>query len=118
MEAGALEVLEFPVVLERLAAATATSPGAELARALVPSADAAEVVRRQALTAEAIALLDESAEPPLRGIGDVREAAARAARGGVLDPATLGEVAHTIGGALAARSALDAQAELAPLLAE
>ena len=118
MEAGALEVLEFPVVLERLAAATATSPGAELARALVPSPDAAEVARRQALTAEAIALLDEAAEPPLRGIADVREAAARAARGGLLDARALSQVAHTIGGALAARSALDAQTELAPLLAE
>src|SRR6187551_196861 len=118
MEAGALEVLEVPVVLERLAAATATSPGAELARALVPSPDAAEVARRQALTAEAIALLDEAAEPPLRGIADVREAAARAARGGLLDARALSQVAHTIGGALAARSALDAQTELAPLLAE
>src|SRR6266508_1431379 len=112
MEAGALDVLELPAVLERLAAATATSPGAELARALMPSPDSAEVARRQALTAEAIALLDEAAEPPLRGIGDVREAAARAARGGVLDPAALSQVARTTG------AALDAQAELAPLLAE
>jgi DNA mismatch repair protein MutS2 len=118
MEAGALEVLELPAVLERLAAATSTSPGAELARALSPSPDAAEVARRQALTAEAMALLDEAAEPPLRGIGDVRDSAARAARGGVLDAAALAQVAQTIGGALAARSALDAQAELAPLLAE
>src|SRR5215211_621930 len=118
MDAGALEVLELPAVLERLAAATSTSPGGELARALSPSPNAAEVARRQALTGEAIALLDEAAEPPLRGIGDVRDAAARAARGGVLDAAALAQVAQTIGGALAARAALDAQAELAPLLAE
>jgi DNA mismatch repair protein MutS2 len=118
MDAGAVEVLELPAVLERLAAAAATSPGAELARTLAPSPDPAEVARRQALTAEAIALLDEAAEPPLRGIGDVRAAAARAARGGVLDPAALAKVAQTIGGALAARAALDAQSELAPLLAE
>ena len=115
---SALDVLELPAVLERLAGATATSRGAELGRSLEPSPDAAEVARRQALTAEAIALLDEAAEPPLRGIGDVRAAAARAARGGVLDPTALGQIARTIGGGLAARAALDAQAELAPLLAE
>jgi DNA mismatch repair protein MutS2 len=118
VDSSALEVLELPVVLERLAAATATSRGAELARSLEPSSDTAEVARRQALTAEAIALLDEAAEPPLRGIHDVRAAAARAARGGVLDPAALSRIALTIGGALAARAALDEQAELAPLLAE
>ena len=117
MHANALDVLEFPAVLERLAAATATARGAELARSLVPSPDAAEVARRQALTGEAIALLDEAAEPPLRGIEDVRVAAERAARGGLLDAAALAEVARTIGGALAARAALDGQAELAPLLA-
>ena len=118
MHASALDVLEFPTVLERLTAATATSRGAELARSLVPSPDAVEVARRQALTAEAIALLDEAAEPPLRGIGDVRVAAERAARGGMLDADALGQVARTIGGALGARAALDAQVEIAPLLAE
>ena len=118
VDSSALTVLELPVVLERLAAATSTPLGAELARTLTPSADPDEVVRRQALTAEAIALLDEAAEPPLRGIGDVRGGAVRAARGGVLDPAALSGIARTIGGGLAARAALEEQAELAPLLAE
>jgi DNA mismatch repair protein MutS2 len=118
VESTALTVLELPAVLERLGAATSTSRGAELARSLVPSPDSAEVARRQALTAEAIALLDDAAEPPLSGIGDVRSAAARAARGGALEPAALAEIAATIGGGLAARAALDGQTETAPLLAE
>jgi DNA mismatch repair protein MutS2 len=118
VDARALDVLEFPAIAERLAAATATTRGTELAQSLRPSADAAEVGRRQALTAEAIALLDEAAEPPLHGIHDVRDAAAHADRGGTLTPEALGLIAATIGGGLRARAALEAEAERAPLLAE
>ena len=103
MDAHALEVLELPALLERLAAAAATPRGAELARALEPSPDPAEVARRQALTAEAIALFDESAEPQLGGVDDVRAAAERAARDGVLGPSELRRVALAVADALAAR---------------
>src|SRR5918996_1544390 len=117
VDASALDVLEFPAIAERLAAATATTRGAELARTLRPTADDAEVARRQALTAEAVALLDEAAEPPLHGIHDVRDTAAYADRGGTLTPEALGRVAATIGGGLRARAALEGEAERAPLLA-
>lgn len=116
MDRDALEALELPAIAERLARATATEHGAELARALAPSPDPEEVARRQALTAEAIALLDVAEEPPLEGIHDVREQAAHAALGGALPPGTLRRTADTIAGALRARAALDAQA--APLLRE
>src|SRR6187549_344617 len=46
----ALEALEFPAIRQRVASAAATDPGAALAGALTPSADAQEVARRQALT--------------------------------------------------------------------
>ncbi len=118
MDPGTLAALEYPTVLERLVAATSTSYGAGLARSLEPTSDPDDVTRRQALTAEAIALLDEAAEPPLRGIRDVREAAGHAARDGVLAPETLGDVAAAISGGLLARAAVDAQAEVAPLLHE
>ena len=118
MDPNALAVLEFPAIAERLAGAASTSYGAELARSLAPSPDRAEVAGRQALTAEAIALLEASAEPPLRGIHDVRAAATRAERGGVLSVAELSELAGAIAGGLAARAALEAQAEPAPLLNE
>ena len=62
-----LELLELPAVLARLAAAAASEPGALLAEALRPSADAGEVRLRQQQTTEAIALLDEAAEPDLGG---------------------------------------------------
>ncbi|MGI9112557.1 MAG: endonuclease MutS2 [Gaiellaceae bacterium] len=118
MDAEALAALEFPAIVERLAGATATSAGAELARALEPSADRHEVARRQALTAEAIALLDASVEPSFGGIRDVREPAAHAALGGVLTPEALSAIGLTIGGGLRARAAVDEHVELAPLLVE
>jgi len=114
VDRDALVALELPAIAERLARATATEHGAELARALAPSPDPEEVARRQALTAEAIALLDVAEEPPLEGIHDVREQAAHAALGGALPTGTLRRTADTIAGALRARAALDAQA--APLL--
>jgi DNA mismatch repair protein MutS2 len=118
VNADALAALEFPAIVERLAAATATSHGAELVRALVPSADSEEVSRRQAMTAEAVALLDISAEPPLEGIDDIRGTAALAARGGVLTPEMLRKIAATIGGGLRTRTAVESQQELAPLLCD
>ncbi len=118
MDTEALAVLQFPAIAERLAGATATSGGAELARALTPSADANDVARRQALTAEAIALLEDSTEPPLGGIRDIREPAAHAALGGVLTPEALSAIGFTIGGGLRARAALDEHADRATLLAE
>ncbi len=107
MDPNALDVLEFPAIRERLARATATEHGGALAAALEPSPDPDEVARRQALTAEVIALLDESLEPPLEGIRDVREQAAHAVLGGALSPQALRHVADTATGALRARGALD-----------
>src|ERR1051325_7244310 len=92
--------------------------GAERVRGLPPSGDASEVAHRQALTAEAIALLDHAAEPPLDRIHDVRSAAALAARGGVLTPDARHRIAWTVAGGLQARAAVEAERQLAPLLAE
>jgi DNA mismatch repair protein MutS2 len=111
----ALDALELPAVLEQLAGATATPYGAERARSLRPATDADDVACRQLLTAEGIALLDSSAEPPLHGIRDIRAAADRAARGGVLTADALAGIAATIEGGLRARQSLYGN-ELAPAL--
>jgi DNA mismatch repair protein MutS2 len=118
VDANALAALEYPAIVERLAAATGTPHGAELVRALSPSGDLDEVSRRQAVTAEAIALLDVAAEPPLEGIDDVRSAAALAARGGLLTTEALSRIESTITGGLRARAAVDAEEEATPLLRE
>src|SRR3954468_21588006 len=108
-----LLALEYPAILQRLATATETPLGEELALALTPSTDAAEVAYRPALTTEVIALFEASEEPPLAGIHDVREAAELAARAGALPPETLRRVSATIHGGLVARDAIST-----PLLAE
>ena len=79
----------------------------ELARALVPSADADEVARRQALTAEAVALLDDSAEPPLEGIARRPRARRRTRRAAACSPPTrcAGSPRRSRGGAARARRA-------------
>ena len=77
-----------------------------------------EVRHRQALTTEAIALLDGSSTPDLGGVSDVRWAVEQAARGSMLSPGTLREVEESIRVALEARAALVESRETAPLLAE
>ncbi len=117
MDESALESLQFPAITARLAAATETAYGEQLAHKLVPSGDREEVARRQALTAEVTALFELSAEPPLQGIHDVRVSAEHAERGGALSPLALAEIATTVVGGINARAALEQQAAVAPLLA-
>lgn len=118
MDAQALSALELPAILERLATSAETEQGAGAARALTPSSNASEVARRQALTAEAVALLDAAVEPTLAGAADPRGPVSRAERGATLQPRELRELATTIHVTLEARRVLHEQRELAPQLAE
>jgi DNA mismatch repair protein MutS2 len=118
VDSHALAVLEFPAILERLAAVAATPVGAAEARAAAPSGDPQEVAHRQALTAEAIALVEASSAPELGGVEDVREGAQLAARDGVLDAARLRRIEIAIRVGLEARRVLADEADLAPLLHE
>jgi DNA mismatch repair protein MutS2 len=76
------------------------------------------VVVRQALTAEAVALLDAAGDPSLAGIADVREAVARADRGGMLGAPELRAIASAVRVALEACRIVGEQRALAPLLHE
>ena len=118
MNAQALAALELPAVVERLAAGAETEHGAVLARALEPSPDSGEVARRQALTAEAVSIVEAAAEPSLAGIADVRGGVERAERGGLLTPAELRACARAIRVALEARRVLGEAAVPVPLLRE
>src|SRR5512147_1744312 len=117
MDERAVELLELPAILERLAGLAASEPGRELAEALRPSPDPDEVASRQALTAEAIALVEQSLEPDLASVRDVRPAVALAARGSALDPAALRAIAVSIDRAVPARAALVAHEALPRLAA-
>ena len=89
MDPRALELLELPAILDRLAAEAASEPGKDRSLALVPSAEPDEVDRLQSLTGEAIELFERSAEPDVADVRDVRHTAEVAARGSVLDTAAL-----------------------------
>ena len=117
MNGEALAALELPAITGRLATASSTELGAERAGSLLPAIELDEVVARQALTAEAVALLDAAQEPVLGGIADVRDAAARAERDGLLGPSELRAITTAIRVALAARRSVAEQRALAPLLA-
>ena len=84
--AKTLATLEFDKILARLAGLCQTTAGRELALALRPSSDYAEVVRRQRLTAEARRLLELKPNLSLGGARDVRPHAARAPSPASLSP--------------------------------
>ena len=101
MDEKTLHTLEFPKILERLAAHTAFQASVEKARALRPSADILEARRRLAETSEAAQLLSTHTGLTIGGARDVRPQVDLAARGGVLTPVELLDVKSTL---LAART--------------
>ncbi|WP_129632385.1 endonuclease MutS2 [Candidatus Oscillochloris fontis] len=101
-----LHTLEFPKIREQLARHTAFSASRELALALLPSTDIAEVRQRQALTGEARTLIDTLPDLSIGGARDVRRAARHAERGGILDGQSLLEVAATLTATHALRARL------------
>jgi DNA mismatch repair protein MutS2 len=96
MNEKSARILEFDKVLEQLAELTSFSAGAELARALLPVADAELANRWQLETTEARTLLDRRSDVTIGGARDVRMQADRAERGFVLDPTELLDVRATI----------------------
>ena len=114
-----LEVLEWPVLVDRLRAHARTPEGRRRCLAdadALFAADPASARALQAETSEARALLERAA-PPFGGIGDVEGALVRAERGGDLGPGELLDVAAAIEAIDATQRFLAAQAEPAPRLA-
>ncbi|MGE5413270.1 MAG: endonuclease MutS2, partial [Syntrophomonadaceae bacterium] len=96
MDARSMALLEFPLVRERLANATAFPPGRRLAEALVPTAERVLVERGLDETDQARALMIERPGVGLGGAHDIGPAIERAARGGRLDPQQFLEIAETL----------------------
>ncbi len=96
MDAKTLQVLEYPKVLERLAACTSFSASTELALALKPSTKRDTVLERQKTTSETRLLLTINAEISVGGCSDIRPLSDLAARGGALNPAELMQVKTTL----------------------
>ncbi|WP_376790127.1 endonuclease MutS2 [Thermoflexus sp.] len=112
-----LITLEWPKILERLAAFTAFAWGAEKARALRPSTDLVEVQARLAETEEARRLLALEPSLDLGGVRDLRPLLQAAQHGASLPPADLLAVRDTLRIARRIRRLLLRRAEGLPHLA-
>ena len=88
-----IRVLELPQLLERLSQKAVSEAAKERALRLTPSTDADDVRRLQDETDAARALIGLRGSPSFSGVKDVREALARAERGGMLNPRELLTVA-------------------------
>ncbi|MFL5678618.1 MAG: endonuclease MutS2 [Chloroflexota bacterium] len=108
MDQRSANLLEFPAIRARLAAATSFPPSRRLAAALEPSDDPVVVARGLDETDQARALVQERPGVGIGAAHDIGPAVERAARGGRLEPAQFLEIATT----------LDATARLATLLAD
>jgi DNA mismatch repair protein MutS2 len=96
MDAHTLDLLEFDKVRGLVAEYAATSLGAELARRIEPSRDAAKVRTDLALVSEMVEALMANQAPPFGGIHDIRLLVRRAAIGTMLTAEQLLQVADTL----------------------
>jgi DNA mismatch repair protein MutS2 len=101
----ALEVLEFPLVRERLAQHCETQPGEDLAQGLNPWFDPDQVRFEVDRTREAVEF-SVQATINLAGLRDHRQALGRAAKGAMLDGATLYGVGRSLSAMRGARAKL------------
>ena len=96
MNPRTLRVLEYPKILERVAAHCAFSGGAELVAALLPSDDLPTVQEWLAQTYEAYQLLGQKDDISFGGVHDLRPLLDRAERRSVLLTQDLLEIKHTL----------------------
>ncbi|WP_042354848.1 endonuclease MutS2 [Bacillus rubiinfantis] len=96
MQDRVLQILEFTKVREQVAEFAASPLGREKITNLVPSTEFTEVVKLQAETDEAAAVLRMKGHVPLSGIFDIRAHIKRSRIGGVLSPHELMQIASTI----------------------
>jgi DNA mismatch repair protein MutS2 len=111
-----LEILEFPRIREILAGFTAFSASRELALDIQPLSDYEQISLLLRQSAEARRLLSLQPGFSIGTVFDIREAAALAARGKMLEPKTLIEIRQTVAAMCQLRSALAKLSEELPLL--
>jgi DNA mismatch repair protein MutS2 len=96
MDPRSIEILEFPLVRERLAKHTSFGPSRRLAEALGPESDPVLVARGLDETDEARELLQERPGAGIAGARDIGPAIERAARAGRLEAAQFVDIAATL----------------------
>jgi DNA mismatch repair protein MutS2 len=113
-----LTTLEYDKVIARLGGMTQTSRGKALARSLKPSAEYAEVLHRQRLTAEGRRLREMKPNLGLGAVADITTLARQASLGHALEPGELLEVQATLAQANTAHETVDRLRVYLPHLAE
>jgi DNA mismatch repair protein MutS2 len=117
MDSKTLHVLEYPKVLDRLAAHCGFSASKELALGLQPATSLLEIRQRQQEVTEARTLLVTS-DATIGGAHDIRPKVALAVRGGVLDPVDILDVKSTLVSARELKKLLERRAADFPRLAD
>ena len=105
--AKTLTTLEYDKVIARLAKHCITERGRDLALALQPATEYAEVLRRQRFTAEARRLLELKPNVSLSDVKDVASIVQQAALERTLDPAELLDVQTTLAAARVVHQTID-----------
>lgn len=117
MDEHALRVLEFPKVLELLAAETLVLPARERALALVPATTYEGALERLRTTAEMVLLDEMGVDLPLGGLSDIRPFLRQAAVGQIVEPAALLAVTEFLRAAMRTREAVSRLGGRVPRLA-
>jgi len=113
-----LSTLGYDKLIARLAAQCQTARGRALALALKPSAEFAEVLHRQRLTAEGRRLREMKPNVGLGAVRDIGTLAHQAGLGHVLEPAELLDVQATLAHGHTVRETIDRLRVYLPFLAE
>ena len=116
MDAKSRQTLELPKILTRLAGHCNFSASKELALALTPSDDPAEVLRRQRETTEARDLLDLKPGLSIGGARDVRDMVKRAQIDAVLEPKDFMDILATLQSGRALKTAITRLSSRYPVL--
>ena len=90
---AALAALDFPSVLDRIAAEATSEPGRLSVRALSPVPDVPAITAELSRVADAVDLLGAGGEIDLAGVADMAAAIERASVGGILSGAELRRIA-------------------------
>jgi DNA mismatch repair protein MutS2 len=96
MDEKTLHTLEYPKILERVAAYASFAPTQEKAEALRPSRNLVEIQRLLMETSEAVQLLLTHPNLTIGGVRDVREQVDLASHAGILIPVDLLDVKSTL----------------------
>jgi len=118
MDSKYLNTLEFPKILEQLAAHTAFSASRQLALSLQPTSDPDDVRWRQEETAEARFLLELQTNTSIGGARDVRPLLEDSRRGVILLPGQLLEIKSTLLSGRSLRATISRQSGQFPRLAD